>query len=78
MNQRNAHPDGPARGAGNPDSAGALATQDMPLPGTEPTAATYTLKQPEKDRSPDEQLIAAAQEMSRFGDHRLSARLALN
>lgn len=50
----------------------------MPLPGTEPTVATYTLKQPEKDRSPDEQLIAAAQEMSRFGDYRLSARLALN
>lgn len=39
--------------------------------------ATYTLKQPEKDRSLGEQLMAAAQELPRFGYRRMSAWLAL-
>lgn len=39
--------------------------------------ATYTLKQPEKDRSLGERLIAAAQEVPRFGYRRMSAWLAL-
>ncbi len=39
--------------------------------------ATYTLKQPEKDRSLGEQLMAAAQEVPRFGYRRMSAWLAL-
>jgi len=39
--------------------------------------ATYTLKQPEKDRSVGEQLMAAAQEVLRFGYRRMSAWLAL-
>ena len=38
---------------------------------------TYTLKQPEKDRSLGEQLMAAAQEVPRFGYWRMSAWLAL-
>lgn len=40
--------------------------------------ATYTLKQPEKDRSLGERLIAAAQEVPRFGYRRMSAWLALS
>jgi len=39
--------------------------------------ATYTLKQPEKDRRLGEQLIAAAQEVPRFGYRRMPAWLAL-
>ncbi|KWH25748.1 integrase [Burkholderia cepacia] len=39
--------------------------------------ATYTLKQPEKNRSLGEQLMAAAQEVPRFGYRRMSAWLAL-
>ncbi|KVS57702.1 integrase [Burkholderia cepacia] len=39
--------------------------------------ATYTLKQLEKDRSLGVQLMAAAQEVPRFGYRRMSARLAL-
>ncbi|WP_156440146.1 IS3 family transposase [Burkholderia savannae] len=39
--------------------------------------ATYTLKQPEKDRNLGERLIAAAQEVPRFGYRRMSAWLAL-
>ncbi|WDD90348.1 IS3 family transposase (plasmid) [Burkholderia sp. FERM BP-3421] len=39
--------------------------------------ATYTLKQPEKDRSLGEQLMAAAQEVPRFGYRRMSAWLAM-
>ncbi|AIP56104.1 integrase catalytic subunit [Burkholderia pseudomallei] len=38
--------------------------------------ATRTLKQPEKDRSLGEQLMAAAQEVPRFGYRRMSAWLA--
>lgn len=34
--------------------------------------ATYTLKQPEKDRSLGERLMAAAQEVPRFGYRRMS------
>lgn len=40
--------------------------------------ATYTLKHPEKDRSLGERLIAAAQEVPRFGYRRMSAWLALS
>jgi transposase len=40
--------------------------------------ATYTLKQPEKDRSLGERLMAAAQEVPRFGYRRMSAWLALS
>ncbi|AJY11151.1 integrase core domain protein [Burkholderia dolosa AU0158] len=40
--------------------------------------ATYTLKQPEKDRSMGERLMAAAQEVPRFGYRRMSAWLALS
>ena len=39
--------------------------------------ATNTLKEPQKDRSLGEQLIAAAQEVPRFGYRRISAWLAL-
>lgn len=39
--------------------------------------ATYTLKQPEKGRSLGERLMAAAQEVPRFGYRRMSAWLAL-
>lgn len=39
--------------------------------------ATYTLRQPEKDRSLSERLIAATQEVPRFGYRRMSAWLAL-
>ena len=40
--------------------------------------ATYTLKQPEKDRSLGERLMAAAHEVPRFGYRRMSAWLALS
>lgn len=36
FSRKNDHPDGQARSAGSPDSAGAVATQGMSLPGTEP------------------------------------------
>ncbi|VWC74948.1 transposase [Burkholderia contaminans] len=36
FSRKNEHPNGPARSAGSPDSAGALATQGMSPPGTEP------------------------------------------
>jgi hypothetical protein len=39
--------------------------------------ATYTLKQPQKNRSVSERLIAAAQEVPRLGYRRMSAWLAL-
>ncbi|KML48257.1 integrase [Burkholderia cepacia] len=39
--------------------------------------ATYTLKQPEKDRSLGVQLMAAAQEVPRFGYRRMSAWLVM-
>ncbi len=40
--------------------------------------ATYTVKQLEKDRSLGERLMAAAQEVPRFGYRRMSVRLALS
>ncbi len=40
--------------------------------------ATYTLKQPEKDRSLGGRLMAAAHEVPRFGYRRMSAWLALS
>jgi hypothetical protein len=39
--------------------------------------ATYTLKQPQKNQSVSERLIAAAQEVPRLGYRRMSAWLAL-
>lgn len=38
---------------------------------------TYTLKQPEKDQLLGDQLIAASQEVPRFGYRRLAAWLSL-
>ncbi len=64
FSRKNEFPDGPARSAGSPDSAGIIATQGMSLPGAEPPGgdlhAQATGERPELGRAVDRGLPRGA------------------
>lgn len=78
FSRKNDRTDGPARSAGSPDSTGAVATQGISLPGTEPPSGDLYVQATGDGSESGREADGGCARVLRFGYRRMSAWLALS